>query len=68
MNVDQHSSKDRQHLYVGRIWSGKMDVHQGAGESQAELQSIEVCLQSYQGRKSSWLMKQEKSTLKTEEI
>ena len=45
-----------------------MDVHQGAGESQAELQSIEVCLQSYQGRKSSWLMNQEKSTLKTEEI
>ena len=67
MNVDQHSSKDRD-LHAGRIWSGKMDVHQGAGESQAELQSIEVCLQSYQGRKSSWLMNQEKSTLKTEEI
>ena len=51
MNVDQLSSKDRD-LHAGRIWSGKMDVHQGAGESQAELQSIEVCLQSYQGRKS----------------
>lgn len=33
-------------------WSGKMDVHQGTGKSQARLQSIEVCLQSYLGRKS----------------
>lgn len=51
MNADQYSSKGR-HPYVGRIWSGKMDVHQDTGESQARLQSIEVCLQSYWGRKS----------------
>lgn len=47
--MDQYSSKGRRH-YVGRIWSGKMDVA-GTGKSQARLQSIKVCLQSYWGRK-----------------
>lgn len=51
MNVDQYSSKGR-HPNAGGIWSGKMNVHRGTGESQARLQSIEVCLQSYWGRKS----------------
>lgn len=30
--------------------SGKMDVHQGTGESPGRLQSTEVCLQSYWGK------------------